>query len=121
MEQAARDTRLLLRHVQELGFVVNEKKNHLSPSQDVVFVGMALDSSLMRATLLAKGVETVLSFLHRFRLGWTVSVRDCQRLLGLLWQPRRWSPWASFISGRCSVGSTPTGCIHGDADTVVSW
>ena len=82
--QAAKDTRLLLRHIQELGLVVNEKKSCLSPSQDVVYVGMAIDSSLMRARLPTKRVETILSFLHRFRLGRTVSARDCQRLLGLL-------------------------------------
>ena len=82
--QAARDTSLLLSHIRELGLVVNEKKSHLSPSQDVVFVGMAIDSSLMRASLPAKRVDTILSFLQRFRLGHTVTVRDCQRLLGLL-------------------------------------
>ena len=81
-EQAAKDTSLLLRHIRELGLVVNEKKSHLSPSQDVVFVGMAIDSSLMRASLPAKRVETILSFLARFCLGQTVSVRE--RLLGLL-------------------------------------
>ncbi len=60
------------------------KENQLTLSQEVIFIGISIDSSLMRASLPRERVDTILSFLNRFRLGQTVSVLECQRLLSPL-------------------------------------
>lgn len=83
-EHVIRDTRILLNHIQDLGLTLNRRKSHLTPSQEVTFVGISMDSSLMRACLPQERVAKILSFLGRFQLGRTVSVLECQRLLGLL-------------------------------------
>ena len=83
-EQVVRDTDLVLHHLQDLGLSLNLRKSCLNPSQEVVYLGMRIDASLMRASLPQVRVDTILSLLDRFRLGWTVSAWECQRLIGLL-------------------------------------
>ena len=92
---------------------------HILNYLDVGWLGMAIDSSFMRATLPSGRVGKVLDCLNRS--GWADRYQSgsanacwagCRR-------PRRWSLWASFTSDRCSVGSMPTVCIHGYTDTAV--
>ena len=59
-EQAVRDTAVLLGHVNQLGLSVNYAKSSLTPSQMVDYLGMTLDSRLMRAFLSQKRVENIL-------------------------------------------------------------
>jgi hypothetical protein len=50
----------------------------------MAFIGMELDSVLMRARLPTRGVQAILTCLDYFRQGRVVSALTCQRLLGLL-------------------------------------
>ncbi|KAK6300942.1 hypothetical protein J4Q44_G00290400 [Coregonus suidteri] len=75
-----RDTLLIGR----LSITVNDKKSRLMPTQRVAFIGMELDSVLMRARLPTRRVQAILSCLDHFRQGRVVSALTCQRLLGLL-------------------------------------
>ena len=44
-EQEARaHTRILIRHLFELGFVINTEKSMMSPAQGIIFLGLSLDS-----------------------------------------------------------------------------
>lgn len=67
--QAVQASRLLLRHVQKLGFSVNEKKSCLIPTQSTTFIGLTLNSCLMSASLSQERVTNILQLLARFRPG----------------------------------------------------
>lgn len=58
-QQAARNTRLLLEHVQKLGLAVNKAKSCLNPVQTITYIGMILDSRVISATLSHARVDRV--------------------------------------------------------------
>lgn len=82
--QAVQDSRMLLRHVQKLGFSVNEKKSRLVPSQATTFIGMTLNSSLMSASLSQERVTNILQLLALFRPGVSLQYEVVLRLIGML-------------------------------------
>ncbi|XDV15183.1 hypothetical protein PO909_015313 [Leuciscus waleckii] len=74
----------LLRHLDTLGLRVNMQKSVFIPSQTITYLGVCLDSVAMRAHLSQERIETISSTLRRFRPGRSVSLREFQRLLGLM-------------------------------------
>lgn len=51
-DQALRDTSILLDHVSRLGLAVNFAKSSLIPSRQVIFIGIAINSVTMKASVL---------------------------------------------------------------------
>ena len=80
--QVLADTRLVLAHVQALGFRVNLKKSNLEPRQRASFLGMCVDSVAMRVSLSKERALRILEVLGHFRLGRRVQLLLVQRLLG---------------------------------------
>lgn len=64
--------------------MINREKSRLSPAQDVVFLGLALDSVTFTERLPVEQVEGFRACLTLFRLGRTVQFSLCLRLLGLM-------------------------------------
>ena len=84
-EQEARaHTRILVRHLFDLGFVINAEKSMLSPARDIIFLGLSLDSVTFTARLSAERVKTFRACLALFHPGKSVQFRLCLRLLGLM-------------------------------------
>ncbi|XP_030293378.1 uncharacterized protein LOC115593839 [Sparus aurata] len=83
-EQAVRDTAVLLGHVNQLGLTVNYSKSSLTPSQKVDYLGMTLDSRLMRAFLSRKRVENILQLIGCFQRGRVLRYGLFLKLLGML-------------------------------------
>ena len=83
-EQAVRDTAVLLRHVNQLGLTVNYSKSSLTPSQKVDYLGMTLDSQVMRAFLSQKRVKNILQLIGCFRKGRVLRYSLFLKLLGML-------------------------------------
>ncbi len=130
----SRDTLLshidsLLIHLESLGLCVNRRKSILAPSQSIMYLGVCMDSLEMRARLSRERVAAILSYLHHFREGSSVHLKEFQRLLGLmasasavchlgllhmrplqLWLKTR-VPWTAWTSGRLSIAVT-RGCIE---------
>ena len=83
-QQAVEDTARVVSHVQSLGFRLNWEKSVLTPSQQITFVGISLDSVSMVATLPPRRVESLLGFAQEFRIGACMSLAQHQRLSGLM-------------------------------------
>ncbi|XP_074466705.1 uncharacterized protein LOC141752572 [Sebastes fasciatus] len=83
-EQVMQHTERVLAHVQSLGFRVNLKKSNLEPRQETVFLGLCLNSLMMKASLTPQRVARILTVLRIFRLGKRLQLVHFQRLLGLI-------------------------------------
>lgn len=81
---ARKNVALLLAHTNKLCLRVNHGKSSLRPCQRTVFIGIQLDSQLMRATLSQRHVDSIVQLLHCFRRGRSMSFRSFQSLLGML-------------------------------------
>ncbi|XDV25867.1 hypothetical protein PO909_029703 [Leuciscus waleckii] len=83
-EKVSLDTGRVLAHITSLGFKVNASKNNLTPSQNVIFLGLELNSVSMRARLSQERVRSLMDCLSQFREGTRVQYRTCLRLQGLM-------------------------------------
>lgn len=83
-EQAIYNTTTLLAHVTQLGLTVNFAKSSLIPSQRVVFIGVVLDSVMMRASPSPQRVDDILNLVSRVQRGTRLTYGLFLRLLGKL-------------------------------------
>ena len=83
-EGALNITSALLHHVAQLGLTVNFIKSSLVPCQDVVFIGIAIDSVSMRARPSPRRVGDILELVPRVRGGTGLTYGLLLRLLGML-------------------------------------
>lgn len=83
-DQARADIATVLAHVADLGLKVNFRKSSLMPSQEAVFLGMHLDSRSLRATPSQTRIRSICQLLGHFRLGRSLTLKEFQRLLGML-------------------------------------
>ncbi len=81
---AVRHRDVVLAHMEKLGLRLNAKKSVLSPLQRTTFLGVIWDSTSMQARLSPVRIESILSAVKRIRLGQSLTVRQFQRLLGLM-------------------------------------
>ncbi len=63
---------------------LNTKKSVLSPAQRTTFLGVVWDSITMRAQLSPNRIESILAMVSRIKLGHTITLKQFQRLLGLM-------------------------------------
>ncbi len=75
---------LVLAHIKELGLRLNAKKNVLSPVQRTTYLGVVWDSTPMQACMSPARLESILTSVKRVREGWSLTVKQFQRLLGLM-------------------------------------
>lgn len=83
-DQAVRDTQTILAHVGQLGLRVNLPKSNLVPTQETVFLGVALNSNTMRACPSVQRVDAIMEMLHLFQAGKALPFVLYLRLLGKL-------------------------------------
>ncbi len=67
-----------------LGLRLNAKKSVLSPLQRTTYLGVAWDSTTMQARLSPARIESILAAVRRVREGQSLTVKQFQRLLGLM-------------------------------------
>ncbi|CAL9683630.1 unnamed protein product [Knipowitschia caucasica] len=83
-EQSLRDTQAVIEHVTRLGLRVNLAKSNVVPSQQALFLGMALDSLSMSARPSPRRVGDIRALLPGFRRGRSLPYLAFLRLLGML-------------------------------------
>ncbi|XP_058634818.1 uncharacterized protein LOC131542294 [Onychostoma macrolepis] len=83
-EKVLQDTGRVLAHITSLGFQVNVSKSNFTPSQNVIFLGLELNSVSMPARLSQERVRSLMNCLSQFREGAKVQYRTCLRLQGLM-------------------------------------
>ncbi len=71
-------------HMKELGLRLNAKKSVLSQLKMTTFLGVVWDSTLMQGRLSPARTESILSAVKSIRLGQSLTVKQFQRLLGLM-------------------------------------
>ncbi len=67
-----------------LGLRLNAKKSVLSPLQRTTYLGVVWDSTTMQARLSPARIESILAAVRRVREGQSLTVKQFQRLLGLM-------------------------------------
>lgn len=82
--QAVQDTRTVLTHVKRLGLRVNLAKSNLVPTQQTVFLGVALDSLTMSARPSVQRVDSIMEMLCLFQKDRLLPFVLYLRLLGKL-------------------------------------
>ncbi|XP_053090651.1 uncharacterized protein LOC128318504 [Pangasianodon hypophthalmus] len=70
--------------MKELGLRLNAEKSVLSPAQRTAYLGVVWDSTTMQARLSPAQIESVLTAVARVKVGRSLTVKQFQRLLGLL-------------------------------------
>ena len=110
---------LTQRTLQDLGFLINHGKSHLSPTRDLVFLGMQLDTEvgLVRPSL--RRCQAIMAAALRVRSASHTSVRLLMRLIGMMTSMRRIVPQAALRSRpvqRCLLDSHGP---QGDLDRLI--
>ncbi|CAM4555428.1 unnamed protein product [Leuciscus chuanchicus] len=75
---------VVLAHMKELGLRLNAKKSVLSPLQRTTFLGVVWDSVSMQARLSPPRIDSILAAVKSVKLGQLLTVKQFQRLLGLM-------------------------------------
>ena len=83
-QAAARHRDVVLAHMGELGLRLNAKKSVLSPVQRTTYLGVVWDSTAMQARLSPARIESILISVERVKEGQSLTVKQFQRLLGLM-------------------------------------
>ncbi|XP_050958769.1 LOW QUALITY PROTEIN: uncharacterized protein LOC127160164 [Labeo rohita] len=83
-QQAETDTKSLVSHLVSLGFKINETKSCLVPTQEIVYLGLRLNSDQYQAFLSEERIRSIRGCLSLFQKGRKVPFRLCLRLLGLM-------------------------------------
>ncbi len=82
---------VILAHMKELGLRLNAKKSVLSPLQRTTYLGVVWDSTTMQACLSPARIESILTAVARVREGRSLTVKQFQKLLGLM--AAAWPMW----------------------------
>ncbi len=97
---------------EKLGLRLNAKKSVLSPLQRTTFLGVIWDLMSMQARL-SPAHLSILSAVERIRLGQSLTVRQFQRLLGLMAAASKVIPLDCCTWDPCSGDSGPKGFPEG--------
>ncbi|KAL0173474.1 hypothetical protein M9458_029442, partial [Cirrhinus mrigala] len=81
---AVRHRDVVLAHMKELGLRLNAKKSVLSTLQRTTYLGVVWDSTTMQARLSPAQIESILTAVKRVKEGRSLTVKQFQRLLGLM-------------------------------------
>ncbi|KAL1257970.1 hypothetical protein QQF64_011214 [Cirrhinus molitorella] len=84
LEQAIQHQDAVLARMKELGLRLNAKKSVLSPLQRTTYLGLVWDSTTMQAHLSPARIDSILIAVRRVREGQSLTVKQFQRLLGLM-------------------------------------
>jgi hypothetical protein len=83
-QMAVRHRDVVLAHMKDLGLRLNAKKSVLSPAQRTTYLGVVWDSTTMQARLTPARIESILTSVRSVREGQLLTVKQLQRLLGLM-------------------------------------
>ena len=83
-QMVVRHRDVVLAHMEELGLRLNAKKSVLSPLQRTTYLGVVWDSTTMQARLSPARIESILTSVKKVREGQSLTVKQFQKLLGLM-------------------------------------
>ncbi len=83
-QRAAQHRGVVLAHMKVLGLRLNPKKSVLSPLQRTTYLRVVWDSTTMQARMSPARIESILTTVRRVKEGQSLTVKQFQRLLGLM-------------------------------------
>ncbi len=83
-QMVAQHQDVVLAHMKVLGLRLNAKKSVLSPALRTTYLGVVWDSTTMQARMSPAWIESILTAVVRVREGRSLTVKQFQRLLGLM-------------------------------------
>ncbi len=83
-QMAVRHRDVVLAQIKELGLRLNANKSLLSPLQRTTYLGVVLDSTTIQARLSPARIKLILTTVRRVRESLSLTVKQFQRLLGLM-------------------------------------
>ncbi len=105
----------VLTHLKELGLRrLNVKKSVLSPLQRTTYLGVVWDSTTMQARLSPARIESILTAVARVREGLSLTVKQFQKMLGLMVATSDMILLACCTWDPNSGGSRPRGSPRGE-------
>ena len=84
MEEAIKNTQLVVTLLRSLGFTIILKKSLLIPTQVLTFLGFKIDSLCMMISLPAEKANKILDCCHRLLVFQGITLRNLASLIGLL-------------------------------------
>ena len=84
LEEAVKNTQLVVTLLQSLGFIINLKKSLLIPTQVITFLGFQIDPICMIISLPAEKANKILDCCRRLLVSQSITLRNLASLLGLL-------------------------------------
>ena len=75
-------TNLAVNLLQDLGFIINKEKSHLTPTQQVEYLGFVVNSKTMSLSLSQDKISKIVSHCREVMSAHTNSVRDLASLIG---------------------------------------
>ncbi len=81
---AAQHRDVVLAHLKVLGLRLNAKNCVFSPLQRTTYLGVVWDSTTMQARMSPARIESILTEVRRVKEGQSLTVKQFQRLLGLM-------------------------------------
>lgn len=84
VEEAVKNTQLVVTLLQSLGFTINLKKSLLIPTQVITFLGFQIDSLCMMISLPAEKANEIVDCCHRLLVSQSITLRNLASSLGLL-------------------------------------
>ena len=84
VEEAVKNTQLVVSLLQSLGFTINLKKSLLIPTQAITFLGFQIDSTCMMLSLPAEKTDKILDCCRRLLVSQSITLRNLASLMGLL-------------------------------------
>ncbi len=82
--EAARHRDVILAHMKQLGLKLNAKESVLSPVQRTTYLGVVWNSTTMQARMSPARIESIFTSVKRVREGQSLTVKQFQRLPGLM-------------------------------------
>jgi hypothetical protein len=87
----------ILRMLAESGFLLNLKKSHLEPTQDLVYIGARFRTDLGKVFLPVERMESLIACVISFQVGSYRTARQFMQLLGLMAASLKVVPWARLF------------------------
>ena len=84
VEEAVKNTQLVVTLLQSLGFTINLKKSLVIPTQVITFLGFQIDSMGMMISLPAEKANKILDCCHHLLVSQSITLQNLASLIGLL-------------------------------------
>ncbi|KAJ8972565.1 hypothetical protein NQ314_000125 [Rhamnusium bicolor] len=82
--ECERNTKLTLRLLNDLGFIINTEKSQLTPSQEITYLGFTYDLIQMTVSLPLKKINSIKKGIKKYITKSSTTIRAFAKIIGVL-------------------------------------